>query len=441
MHISQGVTGTYTMRMCRRDPYHAFFVMSFVQETRVLSVGLNFVDITEAVGFQPCASTLACGTIEDYHVVQVCSKEVTVCVPTRAAHPSGIDSPLPLCSSWKPPTGLVVSLGAVANKTIILALSKPGLIVMLGSQQGANGALELRILQKCELKAELSCISIPDQEDWTSAPLPPSIVGLVEGTPTSRNPAGVEVGKICVVGTHEPSVEVLSIVPGESLAPLAVGHISLVSCVGTTLSGCVPESVRLAQFDGLYILAGLRNGMLLRYEWPAYSTPGSKYLAPESGGVIDLSEENDVKEDSLPVSLHPVAVRRIGVSPVSLISLQDSLNSDIVALSDRPWLLQTARHSQRIAYTSISFPPSTHATPVNSADCPNGILFVADCSLHLVSSLPFDSWFGSFLCFKRVYSYLASNSAKGFPCVILVALLGDLTSPDFGEMCMFFLCI
>ncbi|KAG0621581.1 hypothetical protein M758_3G031700 [Ceratodon purpureus] len=389
----QGVTGTYTMRMCRRDPYHAFFVMSFVQETRVLSVGLNFVDITEAVGFQSCASTLACGTIEDYHVVQVCSKRVTVCVPTKAAHPAGIDSVLPLCSSWKPPQGLVVSLGAVASKTIILALSKPGLIVMLGSQQGANGALELCILQQCELKAELSCISIPDEEDWTSSPLPPSIVGLVEGTPKSRNPSGIEVGKICVVGTHEPSVEVLSIVPGERLAPLAVGHISLVSCVGTTLSGCVPESVRLAQFDGLYILAGLRNGMLLRYEWPASPSamaPGSKRLVPtlgsESVGITQpgLIGDKLMGEGSRPVSLHLVAVRRIGVSPVSLVSLQASLSANIVALSDRPWLLQTARHSQRIAYTSISFPPSTHATPVNSIDCPNGILFVADCSLHLV---------------------------------------------------------
>lgn len=391
--IYQGVTGTYTMRMCCRDPYHAFFVMSFVQETRVLSVGLNFVDITEAVGFQPCASTLACGTIEDYHVVQVCSKEVIVCIPTKTAHPAGIDSPLPFCSSWKPPQGLVVSLGAVASKAIVLALSKPGLIVMLGSQRGANGALELCMTQQCELKAELSCISIPDEEDWTSSPLPPSIVGLVEGTPKSRNPSGVEVGRICVVGTHEPSVEVLSIVPGEGLAPLAVGHISLVSCVGTTLSGCVPESVRLAQFDRLYILAGLRNGMLLRYEWPASSTatlPDCTNLLSTSDweniGITqpNLGGDKDVLEDSSPVLLHLVAVRRMGVSPVSLISLQASLSADVIALSDRPWLLQTARHSQRIAHTSISFPSSSHAAPVNSVDCPNGILFVADCSLHLV---------------------------------------------------------
>jgi hypothetical protein len=34
------------MRMSARDPYHAFLVMSFVSETRVLSVGLSFDDVT-----------------------------------------------------------------------------------------------------------------------------------------------------------------------------------------------------------------------------------------------------------------------------------------------------------------------------------------------------------------------------------------------------------
>jgi len=399
---SQGVTGMYVMRMCRKDLYHAFFVMSFVQETRVLSVGLNFVDITDAVGFRSWSSTLACGNIEDGFVAQVCSKEVCVCAPTVAAHPAGINMPLPLCSSWKPPGTLFICLGAVAHKMIIVALSQPGLIVMLGTQHGgrAAGQLELFEIQRCLLEAELSCISIPEEENLSSSPLPPSIVGLVEGSPRGQNPPGIEAGKVCVVGTHKPSVMLLSIIHGKNFAPLAVGLIPLMSYMGTTLSGCVPESVRLAQFDRLYILAGLRNGVLLRYEWPS-SSPltgmplsflqltsgkqecGEQFIAKDSSSSRD---EAAGKEDSLPVALHLVAVRRIGVSPVSLVSLQDSLRADIVALSDRPWLLQTARHSQRIAYTSISFPPSTHATPVSSFDCPNGILFVADCSLHLVRS-------------------------------------------------------
>jgi splicing factor 3B subunit 3 len=89
--------------------------------------------------------------------------------------------------------------------------------------------------------------------------------------------------------------------------------------------------------------------------------------------------------DDLPINLQLIATRRIGITPVFLVPLSDSLDSDMIALSDRPWLLHAARHS--LSYTSISFQPSTHATPVCSVECPKGILFVADNSLHLVSVL------------------------------------------------------
>ena len=160
--------------------------------------------------------------------------------------------------------------------------------------------------------------------------------------------------------------------------------------------------------------------MLLRFEWPqheslsgclnSYTMPDKVIPANECKENIQATElfvplpsdahlRMPVLQDSklalgkkelpFPVQLHLIAVRRVGVSPVSFIPLQASLRADVIALGDRPWLLQTARHSQRIAYTSISFQPSTHATPVKCSECSKGILFVADCSLHLVSlSLP-----------------------------------------------------
>jgi splicing factor 3B subunit 3 len=85
---------------------------------------------------------------------------------------------------------------------------------------------------------------------------------------------------------------------------------------------------------------------------------------------------------NLPCMLQLIAIRRIGITPVFLVPLDDTLDADIIALSDRPWLLHSARHS--ISYTSISFQPSSHVTPVCSIDCPKGILFVAENSLHLV---------------------------------------------------------
>jgi hypothetical protein len=54
----EGVAGTWAMRMSARDPHHAFLVMSFVSETRVLSVGLSFDDVTvrkpAVLAYAPC---------------------------------------------------------------------------------------------------------------------------------------------------------------------------------------------------------------------------------------------------------------------------------------------------------------------------------------------------------------------------------------------------
>ncbi|KAJ7565692.1 hypothetical protein O6H91_02G071600 [Diphasiastrum complanatum] len=385
-----GVTGTWTMRICHTDQYHAFLVISFVEETRVLSVGLNFVDITEAVGFHPSSNTLACGLLEDGWVTQVCCTEVHVCAPTKAAHPAGMECIVPLCSSWKPQDHCI-SLGAVASQKVILSMSRPGLIILLSTSMTSAGVLELVEIQRCLLEAEVSCISIPQEDELVPVPVPPTIIGLLGGSKVSTFPDGVEVGKVCVVGTHKPSVELLSIVPGEMFSSVAVGVVSLVSSVGTAMSGCVPQDVRLVLFDRLYILTGLRNGMLLRYEWPDNCTTSVVSVdVPLKMDVENLSRVSDKHGDwgiglvERSAQLHLIAVRRIGVSPVSLIPLQASLRADIIALSDRPWLLQTARHSQRIAYTSISFQPSTHVTPVSSLESPKGILFVAECSLHLV---------------------------------------------------------
>jgi splicing factor 3B subunit 3 len=92
------------------------------------------------------------------------------------------------------------------------------------------------------------------------------------------------------------------------------------------------------------------------------------------------------KDSSIPsvnTFLQLISIRRIGITPVLLVPIHDSANADIIVLSDRPWLLHAARHS--LAYSSISFLSASHVTPVSSVDCPNGLLFVAESCLHLVS--------------------------------------------------------
>eukprot|EP00850_Spirogloea_muscicola_P014245 SM000101S09243 [mRNA] locus=s101:32546:40287:- [translate_table: standard] len=491
--VYEGMVGTWTLRMRREDTHHAFLVMSFVAETRVLSVGPTFDDISDHSGLHLGASTLACGRIRDGWLAQVSAHEVRLCRPTTEAHSAGWPGKLPCVTVWSPAAavapGACVSVGAVAEGFVLVALPQPRLLLMLAAEVdsqpgGSSGLVVLRLveLRRCQVSAELSCISIPE-EDYPLAKraagdgqageaFPPtsssssgsSLPSHEPQAPPSSVAANASPRLVCVTGTHHPSIQILSLAPGEEFGVLATASLRLKVTGGMALGGCVPESVRLAFFDRLYVLAGLRNGMLLRFEWPGAapapfapdsdhaatsgpsgkpppvprqpcnmtllasaaetassrtpwlasngSAPSSEEARQQEGDGGEIETVDDVMDedwptDDLPSSLlgsfngkmdedwgllHDeaaavlllVAERRIGASPVSLVPLEASLRANIVALSDRPWLLQTARHSQRIATTSISFPPTAHATAVSCAECPRGLVLVSDRCLHLV---------------------------------------------------------
>ena len=64
-----------------------------------------------------------------------------------------------------------------------------------------------------------------------------------------------------------------------------------------------------------------------------------------------------------------------------LVSPEDSLKSDLIALGDELRFL----HAHNRSYTFISNQPPTQVTPISCSDCPRGILFATDNSLQLVS--------------------------------------------------------
>ncbi|XP_062187510.1 uncharacterized protein LOC133890903 isoform X2 [Phragmites australis] len=363
--IYQGVTGLWTLRMKITDVYHSFLVLSFVEETRVLSVGLSFSDISDAVGFQPDVCTLACGLLADGFLVQIHSKGVKLCLPTVCAHPDGAPLTSPVCTDWYP--DVTISVGAVGHNTIVVATSNPCCIYVLGIRSSPSFQHELYEVQHVQLRNEVSCISIP-QEDWRHDNAASSYAEVDDFC--SKPPAKLNVRKFAVIGTHKPSVEIISLEPGEAFRLLTTGLISVNNALGAPISGCIPENVRFVAAERFYILAGLRNGMLLRFESEAseHYFPGSFYKDSSTPSVNTL--------------LQLISIRRIGITPVVLAPLHDSADADIIVLSDRPWLLHAARHS--LAYSSIPFLPASHVTPVSSVDCPNGLLFVAESCLHLV---------------------------------------------------------
>ena len=364
--IYQGVCGAWTVRMKVTDSYHSFLVLSFVEQTRILSVGLSFTDVTDAVGFQPNVCTLACGLLSDGLLVQIHKSTVRLCLPTKAAHSEGISLPTPICTSWSP-DNVAINLGAVGHNFIVVSTSNPCFLFILGVRSLAAYHYEIYEMHHLGLQNEISCISIPRQKA------------------EQKQPSGVDINKTFVIGTHRPSVEILSYA-SDGVTVVACGTISLTKTMGTTISGCVPEAVRLVFVDKYYVLAGLRNGMLLRFEWPPGTSP-SLPLTVVDTALCSINLVNSLtnafdKRNDLPSMLQLIAIRRIGVTPVFLVPLDDALDADIIVLCERPWLLHSARHS--LSYTSISFQPSTHVTPVCSVEFPKGILFVAENSLHLV---------------------------------------------------------
>ncbi|KAJ0249432.1 Uncharacterized protein HA466_0149260 [Hirschfeldia incana] len=360
--VYQGITGTWTVKMKLHDVYHSFLVLSFVEETRVLSVGLSFKDVTDSVGFQPDVCTLACGLVADGLLVQIHQDAVRLCMPNMDAAQS--DGSSPFVSSWFP-ENVSISLGAVAENLIVVSTSNPCFLSVLGVKSvSSSHCCEIYEIQRVELQYEVSCISVPQKSIGKKR----SRASALDDSCRAEIPSGMERGYTFLIGTHKPSVEVLSFSEdGGGLRVLASGMVSLTNTMGTAIRGCIPQDVRLVLVDQIYVLSGLRNGMLLRFEWP------------------HCKEEMDIvvgERDNSPVNLVLIATRRIGITPVFLVPFSDSLDSDIIALSDRPWLLHTARQS--LSYTSISFQPSTHATPVCSSECPQGILFVAENCLNLV---------------------------------------------------------
>ncbi|KAG6526826.1 hypothetical protein ZIOFF_016827 [Zingiber officinale] len=392
--IYPGVTGMWTLRMKQSDSYHSFLVLSFVEETRILSVGLSFSDVSEAVGFQPDVCTLACGLFADRMLVQIHRCGVKLCLPSSSAHPEGIPLSQPFFSCWSP-NNMTISVGAVGQNLVIVATSNPCFLYILGVRSISAFNFEIYEIQHVRLQYEVSCISIP-LRNANSKHLASEVTPNVKDHEASHIDK-CDINTAFVIGTHKPSVELLSYGHQDVFRVIAVGAIEVSNALGSPISGCIPEDVRLVSVDHPYVLAGLRNGMLLRFEWSAQTDPSRHSgftrscfndFGSLSSSVDTLNSYYSAMEDTkapAPIFLQLIAIRRIGITPAVLVPMKESLDADIIVLSDRPWLLYTARHS--LAYTSISFQPATHVSPVSSVDCPKGVLFVAENSLHLVEMI------------------------------------------------------
>lgn len=360
-------------------------------------MGEAFDDVTDHVGFDQNSTSLCCGRIQDNALVQVCPDRVILSSPVFAPQlPSATSGPPPPAACtfvWTPlahptascsaqggtagsggtpgvlgapaaaplgPAG--ISVAAVGSGVVLLALARPGALVMLACVAGLapEHTLGLQEVRRCSLSHELSSISISSPclgQPWAlqhrqtrpqhhadSCPMQHSAEDsgdLSEGTPEVYPAAS---GALAVLGTYQPGVVVISLdrdPEGACYPVLASASLEAVQAAGARpeagaagqegagagwvqgLSvagvdqpgGWVPESACLVFYDRLYVVCGLRSGALVRFAWPLPSptpTPtsgavpqdhvsllGSPWRLPRSAGGTPLAAQLPVQPGSL----------------------------------------------------------------------------------------------------------------------------------------------
>ena len=395
----QGVTGAWRVPVSRADPCDALLVLSFVFATRALALGATLMDVTESVGLNPSAATLACGRVADGLMVQVCDTFVVSATLAREACGWMASSQLQsqsqtqqgshagLASSQSsqlrgsartlplPPDSGSTQCAAVGEDFVVMAVSRPSpALLVMEVVRGAGSDAELAFTRRIEMRAEVSCLSLPPENMVATLP-----------------------ANLCVVGTYLPSAELVDIGAGGQ-EPLGAEAPELLAMASLQASGtpssqgdgerreraamgsAVPESVAIVVYDQPYVMVGLRNGCLVRFEWPGALQWVQHRASFASGADMHARQ------------LRLVSRTQLGRTPVSLVPLVRAARVPVLALSDWPWVISPSRSLARLACTAVALPPGVgscvRAAPFACAEpsVPSGVLFATgDGALHLTA--------------------------------------------------------
>ena len=168
---------------------------------------------------------------------------------------------------------------------------------------------------------------------------------------------GVCLRRVCIVGTHTPSIQVLSLESEDCFRVL--NNVTFDTEVSSSLRELkIPNSLTLFDEDKRqYLLAGLRDGHLYAYQWQwIIGRPGPIISAPES--------------------------RKLGVSPVLLITDMYQTFNRILTLSDTTWLITSVKgHLNQV---SLSSSKALHAAPFSNPNSYISYMLLQDSTLKYV---------------------------------------------------------
>ena len=146
-----GIKGIWPLQISSSDRFNNVLVVSFVGETRVLSIAGEEVSAIEIEGFDDQSQTFIAGNVSHKQILQVTGNSARLV--------SAADGSL-LCE-WSPPDGQKISVVSANNHQIVCAGRNRIFFMEIGEK-------EIRLVTTAEMEFEIACIDIsplsPDEE-------------------------------------------------------------------------------------------------------------------------------------------------------------------------------------------------------------------------------------------------------------------------------------
>lgn len=390
-----------------KDSY-ILIILSFINSTRILMISEDeqMEDISKESGFDVENSTiLTSGDLSDDTIIQITSKNVHLCFT-------------------KSQKERITWTCNELDKNIINCASIRGNDILLGISSGSNSWLYY--LQVIHSKNQYQIIEIKHVvfEDEISSVLLPPLKYCNLTTDTSEQNDILSLSEIALIGTHKPSIDILSMVqPLKSLTRISLDNLTSTESLLRIHSLSV---ITIANY--FLVLVGLRDGIVLSYRL-IYSP-----IIEDENNESQESDKEMIDIDSNRIShnfsLVYLSTYQVGIHPVSLTPIRIENRNSCIILSDKLWLLKEENESVKdksIKLTSIGMENISCLSSYLSIQSEELAIFIMNDYLHIsqINSANAFSYnqiiretISSFPEFKRPFKKIIFSKSTSFLIVL-----------------------
>jgi DNA damage-binding protein 1 len=314
-----GIKGIWPVRL-NSERFDNVLVVSFVGESRFLTISPDDVSGVEIQGFTDSEQTFTSGNVIHNQIIQVTASGVRLA--------SAVDGRL--LDQWSPPGNLNNKISVVANNESQVVCAVRETIYYLE-------IAESKIIQVTGQKMdfEVACLDVTP------------LVNPLDAESLHR-------ASICAVGFW---TEI-------SLSLLKLPDLSLLTNQKLDGEQFIPRSIMLATFDNgtsHYLLSALGDGSLFYFS-----------LDPSDGS---LKEKKKVTLGTQPTVLRAFKSSSSGNHEV----MNNSMNSNIFACSDRPTVVYSSSH--KLLFSNVNLKQVNHMSSLNAEAYPDSLALANDSCL------------------------------------------------------------